>query len=145
MAGRKLSKDIVSKIAPQIAGYRLPAAVILSKSDAQATDHPGINSIELANLQRRAIKAHSLIKQWLNTGLHWYAHPVTKTPEFILKLKSLNRACEDLLCFLYTKTTLENMTKLRSIYRFPVPNFRARNWIMWNESTFKFPDDPIFK
>jgi len=141
----KLGTEAINRLALGVAGYRHVQAIIGEKPNAVWSSASRVTESEWLELNKKAREVRLLLRDWVARGLQWYAHPTTRSPKFITATKSLNKACEDMLTFLFTSKTLNEMKKQKVLYRAPLPNARNRNWVTWDVSTFDHPDDFIFK
>lgn len=139
-----LGVEARNRLALGVAGYRMPSALIYTEPDAVFIPSSGVSAVQFNRFNEIAIRVREVIKGWLNEGLHWYAHPLCRSADFISRLKSLNKACGDMLVFLFSDDTLTRMVQQKVIFAKPTADPRARNWIEWNEDTFDFISDPIF-
>jgi len=141
----KLGSEAINRLSLGVAGYRHVQAVIGERPNAVWTSASRVTEEEWLELNKKAREVRLLLRDWVSRGLQWYAHPTTRSPRFITATKSVNKACEDMLTFLFTSKTLKEMAKQKVLHHAPLPNARNRNWTTWDVSTFDHPDDFIFK
>lgn len=134
-----------NRFALGVAGYRLPSAVLYDTPNAVYRQDLNMTAARFEEHKHRAIEVRNLISDWIATGLHWYAHPLCRSPIFITRFKSMNKACADMLCFLFDIETLNRMVVQRVLFEMPPPNPRNRNWLTWTPEMFQFAPEPIIE
>lgn len=139
-----LGVEAKNRVGLGTAGGRLPWALMYTTPNGSFST--GLHSVEdkWPADYAKAKEVRGIIGRWLESGPHWYAHPLFRSNQFINRLKSFNKACSDLLCFLFTSDTLDDMVANKVLFSKPTPNPMNRNWMNWDAKTFDFEPELIF-
>jgi hypothetical protein len=126
-----LGQEVVSRFGLGLAGYRLFGPFKLYTPDKP-------HSPEIA-------EAVSFARNIATSLPTWDIHPATRNPEVLTKRGNLNKNLANLILDVYTDATIQEMVDTKVLYKFPVREASARNYLSWSAADDISGSTPIFR
>jgi len=125
-----LSQESMNRFGLGVAGYRMAAPFKL-----QVPDHPDASKFQ---------KAINVAISFATSPADWDFHPSTRKAELLTKYGNINQNLGNLILKVYKPDTIEEMVKVKILFKVPDKNPAHTNYTMWDDAMKYSPTSKIF-
>jgi len=125
-----LSQESLNRFGLGVAGYRMAAPFKLTVPDG-----PDVTKYQTAI---------DVATSFATTGADWDFHPSTRKAEVLTKYGNINQNLGNLILKVYTQDTINQMVKVKILFKSPDHNPAHTNFTRWSKDMKYAPTSPIF-
>lgn len=125
-----LGTETKNRIGLGVAGYRLATMLFYDTHDKTYGE-------DVAAALRS-------VKVLVDKGPVWEIHPITRSADFLFKVKNFNKNINNLLTFVYTEAMLQKMVTLMKLNSIPLFDAGFQEWKTWTLDSFAAYNDYVF-